>query len=224
MEIPNAFNGRGGLCMRRYLLYGAFAGALVLLGLRATVMPALAHGRGDREPRGVAGVVTSVDGQSLLVQTRTGSVAVTLTGSTHVIRRVSGSAADLSRGEVIDLQMSRGQSSVTTIHIYAAGTALPSRNPPRPLHAPRPTHPPHPGRTLASRPEHGPAQIVALTDTTITVRYADGRSATYTLGGNLTVLKDMVGQLTDVAMGQTVSVRFKNGSSTVADLITILRS
>jgi len=210
--------------MRRYLLHGAFAGALVVLGLGSTVMPALAHGRGDRAPRAVSGVVTSVDGQNLLVQTRTGSVAVALTASTHVIRRVSGSTADLSRGEVIDLQAARGQSSVTTIHIYAAGTTLPAQNPTHPPHSSRPTHPPHPGRTPAPRPEHGPAQIVSLTDTTITVRYGDGRNATYNLGGNLTVVKDVVGQLADVAMGQTVSVRFKNGSSTLADWITILRS
>jgi hypothetical protein len=75
-----------------------------------------------------------------------------------------------------------------------------------------------------ARPEHGPAQIAALTDTTITVRYGDERSATYALAGNLTVVKDVVGQLTDLAVGQTVSVHFKNGGSTVADWITILRS
>jgi hypothetical protein len=163
----------------------------------------------------------------LLVQTRTGSVAVTLTSSTHVIRRVSGSAVDLSRGEVVDLQLVRGQTSVTTVHIYAPGATLPAQSPTHPTHPPRltrTTHPPHAGRTPVARPEHGPAQIIALTDTTITVRYGDGRSATYTLAGNLTVVKDVVGQLTDLAVGQTVSVRFKNGGSTVADWITILRS
>lgn len=213
--------------MRRCLLHGFVAGALALLGLTATVVPALAHGRVDREPRGVSGVVTSVDGQNLLVQTRTGSVAVTLTSSTHVIRRVSGSAADLSRGEVIDLQVARGQTSVTTIHIYAPGATLPAQNPTHPTRPTRPTHSPHPprtDRTTMATPERGPAQIVALTGTTITVRYGDGRSATYTLAGNLTVVKDMVGQLTDVAVGQTVSVRFKNGTSTVAAWITIVRS
>jgi len=65
-------------------------------------------------------------------------------------------------------------------------------------------------------------QVVSLVGNTLTLRDARGRTASYALAANTTVIKVMVGTVNDLAAGQTVRV-FKDAAG-AARFVEILSS
>jgi hypothetical protein len=181
------------------------AAALLALGLVAT--PGLAA-RGGNTP--VRGIVTGVSSEKIEVQSTTGAVTVTITDETRVIREVSGTVADLRRGQIVELVRNAGSGRVTQLHIAQAGTKLGEV-------------PPGWGQGRGKgQVKNRMAQVRAVSARTIRVRYANGRVATYRLATRPTVTKDLPGRVGDVAIGQTVLVTRSQGGR-VANVIVILR-
>jgi hypothetical protein len=153
----------------------------------------------------VRGVVIGISSESVDVQSDAGPVTVEITEETDVIRTVSGTAADLRRGQIVELVLdARGR--VAQLHIDLPGTKLA----------------PGPNRGRGKSRNRGPAQIVAVSARTIRVRFANRRVVTYRLVGKPKVIKDVAGRIGDIAIGQTVLVTRSHGGR-VAELIVILR-
>src|SRR5215210_7910733 len=97
----------------------AIGAALLALGLCTT--PGLAA-RGGNTP--VRGVVIGISSEQIEVQSETGAVAVAITDGTRVIRTVSGTVADLHRGQVVELVRAASSGRVTQLHIAPPGTKV----------------------------------------------------------------------------------------------------
>lgn len=204
--------------MNRRILYAVAGGLALWLGVIGSASSALAHGRGPHwGPHDVFGVVVGLDSGSLQVQpVRGGSVTAALTASTRVIREVTGSTADVIPGSVVDLRGARGQNVVVSIHVDVPGTPLPGPGPKGHFDLS-----PDAQKLFVHVHPVGRVRVVSVNDSSITVRYGDGTTATYPLSNSLTVLKDVPGGLGDLAIGQKVEVDFKHGSMT-ADRVMIL--
>jgi hypothetical protein len=157
----------------------------------------------------VRGVVIGVSTESLEIQSATGAVTVAITDQTRVIRTVSGTAADLRRGQVADLVLDGRSGRVSQIHIAPPGTKLTESRPPR-------------GRGRGRTKSLGPVRILAASRKTIRVRFGNGQVATYRLVNKPTVIKDVPGRVGDIAIGQTVLVTRSHGGR-VANVIVILQ-
>lgn len=206
--------------MNRRMARGACVGAVACLSVFAGAGPVLAHGKGagnvHDQSAPVLGLVTAVSSTSLEIQMQNGSVSIPLAPTTRVTRMVSGSLADLAPGEIVGLHLIRGTTTVDSIRI--ALVEKPHAIPTGP-HANHTT----PGRR---RPKvawnsHVSGQVVAATDSTITLRVGHGQTTTYALAANVTVTKVMAGHLSDLAVGETVQV-FREHPDGAAVAIVIL--
>src|SRR5215210_5655610 len=140
----------------------AAAAALLALGLCAT--PGLAA-RGGNTP--VRGVVIGASSEEIEIQSATGAVTAAITDETRVIRMVSGTVADLRRGQIVELVRNAGSGRVTQLHIAPPGTKLGEV-------------PPSWGQGRAKgQLKNRMAQIRAVSARTIRVRFANGRVVTY---------------------------------------------
>ena len=178
--------------------------SLAALGLGTTA--SLAAG-GPNTP--VRGIVIGISAEEIEIQSVTGPVTVAITEDTRVIRTVSGTVADLRRGQIVELGVNDRTGRVAQIHITPPGTKLAKTNPGQ-------------GRGRGRVKNRGPAQVLARSGKTIRVRYGNGRVVTYRLVSKPTVIKDVPGRIGDIAIGQTVLVTRSRGGR-VANLITILR-
>jgi len=190
---------------RTALRIAAAAAALLALGLCTT--PGLAA-RGGNTP--VRGVVIGISSEQIEVQSETGAVTVAITDETRVIRTVSGTVADLRRGQVVELVRAASSGRVTQLHIAPPGTKVGAAPP---FWAQ--------GRGKGQAKSRI-AQIRAVSAKTIRVRYANGRVVTYRLANKPTVIKDVRGRIGDIAIGQTVLVTRSQGGR-VANVIVLLR-
>jgi hypothetical protein len=173
-----------------------------LLALAIGATPGVAA-RGGNTP--VRGIVIGISSESMEVQSATGAVTVAITDETRVIRMVSGTVADLRRGQIVEFVLdTRGR--VAQLHIELPGTKLG----------------PAPNRGRSQTRNRGPAQITAVSDRTIRVRFANRRVVTYRLVSKPKVIKDVAGRVGDIAIGQTVLVTRSQGGR-VAEQIVILR-
>jgi ABC-type microcin C transport system duplicated ATPase subunit YejF len=173
-----------------------------LLALAIGATPGVAA-RGGNTP--VRGIVIGISSESMEVQSATGAVTVAITDETRVIRMVSGTVADLRRGQIVEFVLdARGR--VAQLHIELPGTKLG----------------PAPNRGRSQTRNRGPAQITAVSARTIRVRFANRRVVTYRLVSKPKVIKDVAGRVGDIAIGQTVLVTRSQGGR-VAEQIVILR-
>ena len=164
--------------------------------------------RGGNTP--VRGIVIGASSEEIEVQSEAGAVTVAITDETRVIRMVSGTVADLRRGQIVELVRNARSGRVTQLHIAPAGDEA-RRVPPSWAQASGQ------GRQEA----HGADQ--GRLGRTIRVRYVNGRVVTYRLVSKPTVIKDVLGRVGDIAIGQTVFVTRSNGGR-VANDIVILRA
>lgn len=179
--------------------------ALLALGLCTTSGVAA---RGGNTP--VRGVVIGVTSEEIEIQSATGAVTVAITEETRVIRMVSGTVADLRRGQVVEVVRNARSGRVIRLHIAPAGTKL-GEVPPAWVQG-------HGKGQVRNRM----AQIRAVSARTIRVRYVNGRIVTYRLANRPTVIKDLAGRISDIAIGQTVLVTRSQGGR-LADVIVLLR-
>jgi len=184
----------------------AVIGALVALGLGTTTSLAAAGGNGP-----VSGVVIGITSESVEIQSATGPVTVAIADKTRVIRTVSGTVADLRRGQIVELGLDGKSGRVAQIHIAPPGTKLPEPNPGQGR-----------GRGRGRTKNRGPARVLAHSAKTIRVRYGNGQVVTYRLVSKPSVIKDVPGRIGDITIGQTVLVTRSHGGR-VANVITIVR-
>jgi len=171
----------------------------------ATVPSMAAPPGGNNGP--VSGIVIDITAERLQVQTASGAVTVAITDTTRVIRSVTGTVADLRRRQIVELEKKSGR--VVGIHIAPPGTKLTKTNPGR-------------GRGNGRAKNRGPAQILAVSRTTLRVRYGSGQVVTYRLAKEPRVIKDVRGRIGDVAIGQSVRV-LRSHAGRVANVIVIQR-
>lgn len=184
----------------------AAVAALLALGLATT--PGLAA-RGGNTP--VRGVVIGISSEDMEIQTDTGAVTIAITDETTVIRTVSGTVADLRRGQIVELVRDARTGRVTQLHIAEQGTKL-GEVPPSWVQ----------GRGKG-QVKNRIAQIRRVSARTIRVRYANGRVVTYRLASKPRVIKDVPGRIGDIAIGQIVLVTRSQGGR-VANVVVILRA
>lgn len=195
---------------------GAMAGLSLALAV-ATVAPAFAHGQGH----GVSGKITQLSGTSLQVQTASGPVTEQVTTSTLVFKESKGTLADLTPGTFVSVTLASGTTTVTAVHLESrAGTST------------RPAGTGHKGTKTGTAPKTKPARPAGAKPTTGThvglhrggqiVSFANGQltlqtrqdQTTYTVGQTVTVTKTVRGQLSDLAVGETVHVAARPGTTT----------
>lgn len=198
--------------MNRRMRVGAIAGMSLALAA-ATVAPAFAHGQGH----GVTGKITQLNGTSLQVQTASGTVTEQLTTTTVVFKETKGTVADLTPGAFASVTLASGTTTVTAVHVESrnAGSST------------RPVKTGQKGTKTGTAPKTKPAgtttrihtgmhrggQIVGVANGQLTLRDRQGQT-TYTLGQNVTVTKTVRGQLSDLAVGETVRVAARPGATT----------
>jgi hypothetical protein len=178
-----------------------------LVALAVATAPSVAAPSGSNGP--VSGIVIDITSERLQVQTASGPVTVAITDTTRVIRTVTGTVADLRKRQIVELDLDKKSGRVVAIHIAPPGTKLTKGNPGR-------------GRGNGQAKNRGPAQILAVSRTTLRVRYANGRVVTYRLVKEPRVIKDVRGRIGDVAIGQTVRV-IRSHAGRVANVIVIMR-
>jgi hypothetical protein len=167
---------------------------------------ALANHREPAVPAPLRGLVTAVGNNWLQLQTSSGTVKVAVAkGITHVVRSVMGSTADVTAGKRVDLHLAKGTRSVDAIRI--------EQNKPAPVHRVVVHIPSKSGdRPLPHRDANGTApqllsgQVVSLNGGTLTVRYGNGSTGSFTLGPNVNVNEALSGSLADLGVGETVQV------------------
>lgn len=189
----------------------ARAPRIVFVGLASVVALAVAAAPSVAVPGGngpVSGIVIDITAERLEVQTAAGPVTVAVTETTRVIRTVTGTVADLRRRQIVELSFNTKSGRVVEIHIAPPGTKL--------------TTNPGQGRGNGRAKNRGPAQILAVSRTTLRVRYGSGQVVTYRLVKEPRVIKDVRGRIGDVAIGQTVRVIRSHGGR-VANVIVIVR-
>jgi hypothetical protein len=185
--------------------------AVLLLALGA--VPALAHGRPGQMPP-IQGTVTQAGNGKLQISTASGAVTVALRSTTHVVRVVSGSTADLHPYQEVDLHVVPGTSTVDTIRIE--GAVKPPKHHDfevQPAMTQRDGTARHARGTPGLPPNHVEGQVISANSTSITIRTRWSR-ATYTISNSVTVTKLITGSLNDLAPGEMVQVfRGRDGSA-----------
>jgi hypothetical protein len=194
------------LDMHRRPLIGGIAGLLLGLAMMAAAIPTFAKGQGHR----TIGKITQVSSSSLQVQTAAGSVTEQLTSSTRVVKETHGTRADLTPGTFVSVTLAPGTKTITAIHVRSkVGT---SRHLGTGTHSPRG----HAAGTT-SKPKtglHQRGQIVSVANGQLSLKDRKGQITTYTLSQNVSVTKTVPGQLSDLAIGETVRIAARTGSTT----------
>jgi hypothetical protein len=221
------------------------AGIILPLALLAGAAPAFAQvkhsnlnqkGFGSHAVTHVRGTVTgwNAGNGNLQIQTKTGSVTMTVTSTTHVIRMVAGSLADLKTKQHIEAHVVSGTTTIDSIQIDAVMGTKPkdqhvhsnASQPPHPkLHTG--TTPPaklntHPKPDLHQPTGYVSGQISSVGGKTITLQGWNNKTTTYTLSSSLTITKAIVGSSGDLAFGETVQAEKDSGGNAAS--ITIINA
>jgi hypothetical protein len=180
---------------------------------------ALAFHRDSTAPKPLRGLITAVGNNALQLQTANGTVSVPIVkGTTHVVRSVMGSTADVTVGKHVDLHVLKGTRTVDAIHI--------DQDKPAPIHPVIHTPPKTGDRSAPHRDASGATrqpmsgQVVSLNGGTLTLRFGNGSTGAFTLGSNVHVNEALTGSLADLGVGETVQI-FLGKSGSIARSIII---
>jgi hypothetical protein len=169
------------------------------------------------------GLVLGVGSSTMQIQTSSGTVNVGLMkGVTHVVRSVMASTGDVTVGKRVDLHLVKGTRTVDAIWV--------EQNKPAPVHRVE-VHASLKGGTssLHHRDAGGTGtqslsgQVASLSGGTLTLRYRNGSTASFTLAPNVHVNEALLGSLADLGIGETVQV-FLGRPGNVARSIVIINA
>jgi hypothetical protein len=214
----------------------AIAGGVVPLVLLATPGLAFASerhgGPSPSQSAPIQGTLIRVDNQSLQIQTATSGLTLSLTGSTHIVRVVSGSLVDVWSNEHVDLHMVKGTSTVDTIRVDAAKgmsghrellsiapstlefsivsmNALPAIHP-----GTLPSH------TVSAASGQLSGVVLAVSKASITLRDLKGKTVSFGLSDSVTVTKLLDGTAADLATGEKVLIfKGRHGNCAVVEIL-----
>ena len=200
-------------------------GALLLaLGFILSTCPASAQGANTGQSwtlyTSVNGIVTSGSRGILTVVTPSGSVSVRLTRTTRVTEVLTGSIADLTPNQWVELWL-----APRTATVKAARVGLVDRARYSTTSCPRPSRSSQPPsgipRESRERGTHVAGRITGVAVHSITVSDQDGHTATYAIDDGTGITKFVAGRRANLAIGEMVlvcTIRTRN----VATAITIL--
>jgi RNase P/RNase MRP subunit p29 len=196
--------------MRPRRISGVALGLLLALTLSAAVSTFA-----QAPPRGLAGKITELGMNSLVVKTSSSSVTVKLTSSTIYSRMTRAALSNVTKGTFVTLTLASGGKTVSTISVGSRFGGFR-----RPTGA-RPVRTPGTGRRFG-RPggTFSGGQVVSVGNGHLTIRSFNGTSRTYTLAKNVTVTKSVRVTRSALHLGETVRVARAPGSTT-AFAITI---
>ena len=198
-------------------LSAAALGVGLTTGVTAT---ALAFHQDSAVQKPLRGLITAVGSSTLQLQTATGTVSVPLVkGTTHVVRSVMGSTADVTTGKHVDLHVVKGTHTVDAIHI--------EQDKPATTHPVIHTLPKSGDRSAPHRDANGvtpqpmSGQVISLNGGILTLRFGTGSTGSFTLGPNVHVNETLTGSLADLGVGETVQIFLvKSGSVARSIIIT----
>lgn len=221
-----------------YIALGTMTAAVAMalvLPFRAT--PALAHDK-HGEPvhtsyPTIQGMLINVNTGNLQIQTQTASLTIPTTPSTHVVRMVSGSLADLHVNQHVDAHLAQSTKTIDRIQIEASkwyrnnplhfdGTGSPDTRVwaytnPTGVDNAMPRH--SDLKTTRQAPSEHPSsyvsgQVVSIGKHSVTLSGSKSKQMTYSFSGSLVVTKILNGTPGDLSFGETLRVtRDHNGNA-----------
>ena len=208
---------------RRALARTISVAALSILAASTACTAAFAYYRDQAMSTPLRGLIIAVGSSVMQIQTSSGSVNVGLTkGVTHVVRSVMASTGDVTVGKRVDLHVVKGTRTVDAIQIEQNGSAPVHRSG---VH----TTPKDEDRPIRHRAGNGAAasslsgSVVSFNGGTLTVRYGNGSTGTFSLAPNVHVNEALSGSLADLGVGETVQV-FLGKPGNVARSIVIINA
>lgn len=188
---------------------------------------ASAHGAGH----GSTGTITQVTSTSITVQLKNGtSVTDSLTANTHVSRNTTANTSDLTAGTAVSLTLAAtGSTTATDVHLESSHPKTTSSTVThKPAGTTTRTPKVHTGATPTPKTGTKPhvdlragGTIVSATSGTITLKNRAGQDVTYTLASNATLSKTVAGTLSDIKVGQVVSISTAHGTTTSNSVLII---
>lgn len=167
------------------------------------------------------GMILAVGSSTMQIQTSSGTMNIGLTrGVTHVVRSVMASTGDVTVGKRVDLHLVKGTRTVDAIWV--------EQNKPAPVHRVEvhtwtkggtgsPRHRDASG--AAAQPLSG--QVASLSGGTLTLRYRNGSTASFTLTPNVHVNEALSGSLADLGVGETVQVSLGKSGNVARSIVII---
>lgn len=185
--------------------------------------PVLAHGS-----RGVIqGMVIGVGHGTVLVQTQSGGVPLTVNRATCIYRRMSGSMVDVSGSEEIDAHLIPGTTTIDAIQIEPTAPTNPAERSAHARHAHSRANTaahlkpvPHP--IVPGNPQNVSGEVVTVGASIVTLRDRSGQTTNYSVSNSVTVTKIMKGSWKDLAVGEMVQIITYRGDAVSS--ITIMRA
>jgi hypothetical protein len=174
-------------------------------------------------------MVIDVGNGSMEVQTQTSGYTIGLSPTTQVIRQMVGSGADLRVNARVQLHCLSGTNVVARVmvdrrpaprpfDVFDRWTDAKSTGQAAARHSS--TKQPHGG---TSRPSSIWGRITRVAGSSITVRDLAGHVATFRLADNVAITVLVAGRLSDISIGEMVSVLL-NRTGTAALTVTIMES
>jgi hypothetical protein len=157
------------------------------------------------------------------IQTSGGTVNVGLSrGVTHVVRSVMASTRDVTSGKRVDLHLVKGTRTVDAVWVEQNKSAPAHRIAVHTSPRDGDRSVPHRDQSVATTPARS-GQVVTLSGDTLTLRYGNGSTGTFTLAPNVHVNEALSGSLADLGVGETVQV-FLGKTGNVASGIVIINA
>lgn len=209
---------------KRTVIVGVALAALLTMPTSALANGAT-HGKGAKGVAPIQGVVTSVAGSTLKVQTKTGNVPVALGTSTRVTRLSTLSLSDLTATIEVHLTINKSTNAVNAIQVSGGDKKSGAQ------HSGGASKPKSTNHVSTKTSKHSKAavgshsiadgQVKSVSKNSITITGRNGQSATYAVATNVSITKVVPASLTDLATGQTVQIRqaIRNGKTLASILI-----
>jgi len=167
-----------------------------------------------QQRQGTMGTLSSINGNTLaLTNTQGSQVTVNVSGTTTFQKTITGTLADLQKGDVLTVTGTpdaSGNIAATSISVRAAGQVSPTRSPGA-TSTPRGT----PSRTGTSGtpafPNGGVGRgtvgtLASINGNTLTLTTMQGTSVTVNVSDTTTIQKTVAGTISDLQVGESLSV------------------
>jgi len=178
-----------------------------------------------RRGGGTAGELVRITGSTLLLNTTSGDVSVTLAPDTPVAKTSTGSVADITKGACVTATGTKDPAGVLTASIVLLSPAVNGSctaagpfgggNGPRPSFSPRPDRSPRPTPS-GTPPAMARGQVTDVNGTSVTLLSPQGTSTTITVPTTVRVAVSQTITSTDLGVGDCiVATGQKDASGTV---------
>ncbi len=168
---------------------------------------------GGRQGGGASGTVATISGTTITLNTQQGQVTVSVSPNAVIEKTVSGATADLQIGEpvtVVGPADASGNIAAASISLRSSDQA--NRFTPPPGATPNPGGPGRFGGTPSPRSDNGTfgngvfGTISGVSGSTLTITNTQSQQVTVTINSSTRITKTVSGTLSDVQVGETLTV------------------